>query len=105
VIRFVPNPAAANGHTHPGFHQEKMQMNRITLPSGRQPDRSRPLNPRDGQDGHAAELYQALLRARHLGRTARASDLLRAIYRMGYRVEQLADVGLRLVPAGERRPS
>jgi hypothetical protein len=85
-------------------------MNRTAFPSDRQPARRRPANPHDADHARAAELFQAMLTAVYLGQFERANHLLHRLLDGGYSVEQLADVGPRLVPSGPspgttRRPT
>lgn len=58
---------------------------------------------RAGRDRRAAELYGALLGAAWCRRPDRVRALVAELERLGYGVEPIADVGLRLISKGGAR--
>src|SRR4051794_40652858 len=68
-----------------------------SYPKPAEKQQRRPENPRDGRDRLAQALFDEMLDAAGRGRAARASDLAAALIDAGYGVEEIGDIGYRLV--------
>lgn len=60
-------------------------------------DTSRPRNPRDDRHAVAWMVFRELVAAASAGRPSRASDLATSLVEQGYGVEQMGEVGYRLL--------